>query len=245
MLVALRDNEDRVRFLGYDPVQIKMLIFALSAAIAALAGILFVPQVGHYFTVEHGRRAVDRNGDLGGASAGAARWSVPFLGALLVSYGRSYFSESYPDIWQYFLGALFIGSVLLFPQGIVGFSGEVAKPMACAGPACADARTPSAPDCRAPNFNERDDHIARCRRRDLNAAAKSAILDVQNVTVSFDGFQALERPEFSMAQGELRFVIGPNGAGKTTLLDVVTGKTRPQQGRSPLMAAERVAHRRA
>jgi urea transport system permease protein len=42
------------------------------------------------------------------------------IGALLVSFGRSYLSESYPDIWQYFMGALFIGSVLLFPQGIVG-----------------------------------------------------------------------------------------------------------------------------
>ena len=58
----------------------------------------------------------------------------------------------------------------------------------------------------------------------------AAILDVKNVTVSFDGFRALNGLDFSMAQGELRFVIGPNGAGKTTLLDVVTGKTRPQQG---------------
>jgi urea transport system ATP-binding protein len=56
------------------------------------------------------------------------------------------------------------------------------------------------------------------------------ILAVNDVTVSFDGFKALNGLNFSMANGELRFVIGPNGAGKTTLLDVVTGKTRPQQG---------------
>lgn len=56
------------------------------------------------------------------------------------------------------------------------------------------------------------------------------ILDVKNVSVSFAGFKALNDLNFSMAKGELRFVIGPNGAGKTTLLDVVTGKTRPQQG---------------
>jgi urea transport system permease protein len=42
------------------------------------------------------------------------------LGAFLVNYGKSYFSESYPGIWQYFLGMLFVGSVLLFPQGIAG-----------------------------------------------------------------------------------------------------------------------------
>lgn len=56
------------------------------------------------------------------------------------------------------------------------------------------------------------------------------IVDVQSVTVSFDGFKALNNLNFSMQRGELRFVIGPNGAGKTTLLDVMTGKTRPQQG---------------
>lgn len=57
------------------------------------------------------------------------------------------------------------------------------------------------------------------------------MLDVRNVTVSFDGFRALDDLNFSMRQGELRFVIGPNGAGKTTLLDVITGKTQPQSGK--------------
>ncbi|MCS6826189.1 MAG: urea ABC transporter permease subunit UrtC, partial [Caldilinea sp.] len=114
-----RDNEERVRFLGYDPVQIKVLVFVLSAMIAALAGILFVPQVGIISPSSMGVVpsiemvvwvAVGGRGTLLGA----------VLGALLVSYGRSYFSETYPDIWQIFLGLLFIGSVLLFPQGLAG-----------------------------------------------------------------------------------------------------------------------------
>lgn len=62
------------------------------------------------------------------------------------------------------------------------------------------------------------------------AGTRDKIIDVQGVTVSFDGFKALNNLNFSMQQGELRFVIGPNGAGKTTLLDVMTGKTRPQTG---------------
>lgn len=57
------------------------------------------------------------------------------------------------------------------------------------------------------------------------------MLDVQDVTVSFDGFNALDGLNFSMDYGELRFLIGPNGAGKTTLLDIITGKTRPGKGR--------------
>jgi urea transport system ATP-binding protein len=57
------------------------------------------------------------------------------------------------------------------------------------------------------------------------------ILETENVTVSFDGFKALNNLNFSMDTGELRVVIGPNGAGKTTFLDVITGKVQPTQGR--------------
>lgn len=57
------------------------------------------------------------------------------------------------------------------------------------------------------------------------------ILDVQAVTVAFDGFKVLDNLSFHMGYGELRFLIGPNGAGKTTLLDIITGKARPASGR--------------
>ncbi|MFW6296831.1 MAG: urea ABC transporter ATP-binding protein UrtD [Halothece sp.] len=58
----------------------------------------------------------------------------------------------------------------------------------------------------------------------------SKILETQNLTVSFDGFKAINNLNFSMNAGELRVVIGPNGAGKTTFLDVITGKVQPTQG---------------
>lgn len=56
------------------------------------------------------------------------------------------------------------------------------------------------------------------------------ILEIQNLTVSFDGFKAINNLNFSMDEGELRVVIGPNGAGKTTFMDVITGKTKPTTG---------------
>ena len=65
--------------------------------------------------------------------------------------------------------------------------------------------------------------------RALNSG--SSLLMMQSVNVSFDGFKALNDLSFSIAEGELRAIIGPNGAGKTTFMDVVTGKTRPDQGR--------------
>lgn len=119
MLVALNTNEARVRFLGYDPVLIKTLVFVTSAAIAALAGVLFVPQVGIISPSSMGVVpsiemviwvAIGGRGTLFGA----------IIGALAVSYGRSYFSETFPEIWQYFLGLLFVGGVVFFKAGIVG-----------------------------------------------------------------------------------------------------------------------------
>ncbi|MGB7078384.1 MAG: ATP-binding cassette domain-containing protein, partial [Xanthobacteraceae bacterium] len=56
------------------------------------------------------------------------------------------------------------------------------------------------------------------------------LLYVENVTVSFDGFRALNNLSFAVEPGEMRAIIGPNGAGKTTMMDVITGKTRPDTG---------------
>src|ERR1700752_2426429 len=58
----------------------------------------------------------------------------------------------------------------------------------------------------------------------------SALLYLDGVTVSFDGFRALNRLSLAVEPGEMRAIIGPNGAGKTTMMDVVTGKTRPDAG---------------
>ncbi|MBX3062743.1 MAG: urea ABC transporter ATP-binding protein UrtD [Anaerolineae bacterium] len=68
------------------------------------------------------------------------------------------------------------------------------------------------------------------------------ILEVKEITVGFDGFTVLNRLDFSMNRGELRFLIGPNGAGKTTLMDIITGKTRPSSGQ--IIFDERVDVRR-
>ncbi len=58
----------------------------------------------------------------------------------------------------------------------------------------------------------------------------SALLEVRGVSVTFDGFRAINNLSFSIAEPEMRAVIGPNGAGKTTFMDIVTGKTRPDEG---------------
>ncbi|MCB9949329.1 MAG: ATP-binding cassette domain-containing protein, partial [Rhodospirillaceae bacterium] len=62
------------------------------------------------------------------------------------------------------------------------------------------------------------------------AAEQAIVLYVNGVTVSFDGFKALNNLSYTVRIGEMRAIIGPNGAGKTTMMDVVTGKTRPDSG---------------
>ena len=62
------------------------------------------------------------------------------------------------------------------------------------------------------------------------ARTTSALLYLSGVTVSFDGFKALNNLSLLVEPGEMRAIIGPNGAGKTTMMDVITGKTRPDHG---------------
>src|SRR5207249_1205153 len=58
------------------------------------------------------------------------------------------------------------------------------------------------------------------------------VLFLEDITVSFDGFKALDRLTLTLDAGELRCIVGPNGAGKTTMMDVITGKTRPDSGQA-------------
>jgi urea transport system ATP-binding protein len=68
------------------------------------------------------------------------------------------------------------------------------------------------------------------REQEAMEAFERTLLFIENVTVSFDGFRALNNLSFKIEPGEMRAIIGPNGAGKTTMMDVVTGKTRPDTG---------------
>src|SRR6202789_1158993 len=64
----------------------------------------------------------------------------------------------------------------------------------------------------------------------MDSRATSALLYLDGVHVSFDGFHAINNLSLALAPGEMRAIIGPNGAGKTTMMDIITGKTRPDQG---------------
>jgi urea transport system permease protein len=119
IMVAVRDDEQRLRFTGYNPVFVKTMVFVLSAGIAGIAGALFTPQVGIISPTQLDIAAsieiviwvaVGGRGTIIGA----------VLGAILVNFGKSTISSINPDIWQLIMGALFLVVVMLFRKGVVG-----------------------------------------------------------------------------------------------------------------------------
>ncbi|WP_163581549.1 urea ABC transporter permease subunit UrtC [Gracilibacillus saliphilus] len=119
ILVGIRDGENRMRFLGYSPSAYKTFIYTLSAAIAGLAGMLFVLQVGIISPTMIGIiPSIEMV--LWVALGGRGTLIGPVIGAVLVNAAKTGFSESYPDIWTYFLGLLFVLVVVFLPKGITG-----------------------------------------------------------------------------------------------------------------------------
>lgn len=119
LLVALRDDPRRVRAFGYNPVAVNVLVFTISAGLAGMAGALFAPIAG---IVSPAMIGVVPSIEMVIWVAVGGRGTLlgPIIGAIVVNGAKSSLSESFPLIWQYFLGAMFVGSVLLFPHGIYG-----------------------------------------------------------------------------------------------------------------------------
>ena len=117
LLVATRDAEERVRFLGYDPANIKLFAFVVAAVMASIGGALFVPIAGIISPKEIGA-AASIFMIAGVAFGGRAALFGPAIGALAVGYGRSTLSERFEDQWIYLLALLFIFVTLLLPGGM-------------------------------------------------------------------------------------------------------------------------------
>ncbi len=120
VVTAIRDSENRVRFIGYKPEHYKVWIFVVSAMLAGIAGAMYVPQVGIINPGEFSPLnsiemvvwvAIGGRGSLYGA----------IIGALVVSYAKTRFTAIMPEAWLYALGGLFVLVTLLLPKGIAGF----------------------------------------------------------------------------------------------------------------------------
>jgi urea transport system permease protein len=119
LLVAIRDDENRLRFSGYNPTGFKVVVFAVSAALAAIGGAFYTIQTG---------RVSPQLMDIGFsiemviwvAAGGRGTLVGAILGTLLVNFAKSLLSEQFPEVWLFFQGALFLIVVTVLPDGVVG-----------------------------------------------------------------------------------------------------------------------------
>ena len=127
LLLAMRDKEDRVRFSGYDVSNFKIFVFSLAAIISAIGGAMFTLQVGFMSPTFVG---IVPSIEMVILAAVGGRLSLigAVYGALLVNYGKSAFSESFPALWLFLMGGLFIGVVMFFPNGLAGLYQTYLKP---------------------------------------------------------------------------------------------------------------------
>lgn len=124
LLLALRDKEERVRFSGYDVANFKIFVFCLAAIFSAVGGAMFTLQVGFMSPSFVG---IVPSIEMVVFTAVGGRLSLvgAIYGSLLVNYGKSYFSETFPELWLFFLGGLFIAAVMVFPNGLAGLAQQL------------------------------------------------------------------------------------------------------------------------
>ena len=128
ILTAIRDSESRLMFSGYNPVGYKLFVWTLSAVMCGIAGALYVPQVG---IINPSEMSPANSIEIAVWVAVGGRGTMigPIVGAAAVNGAKSFFTQSFPEYWLFFLGALFILVTLLMPKGIVGLAAQAKKSM--------------------------------------------------------------------------------------------------------------------
>src|SRR5947207_3327728 len=217
VLVAIRENEERARFLGYPTNRYKLIGFVLSASVVAIAGALSV--FNHRFASAE-PLAVAFSGELVAmvVIGGMRSFLGPALGALFFILFREFLSI-WTANWLLFFGLLFVGFIVFSPTGLVGVADRVLAPFrkreigaaAMAGREISqDAPLPAAlADRKAPD---------------------GPVLIARELAKSFGGIRAVANADIIVEDRTLHALIGPNGAGKTTAFNLVSGMFPPDKG---------------
>ncbi|WDZ94378.1 urea ABC transporter permease subunit UrtC [Herbaspirillum sp. WKF16] len=158
LLVAMRDKEERVRFSGYDVASFKVFVFCAAAMFSAIGGAMFTLQVGFMSPSFVG---IVPSIEMVIYAAVGGRMSLlgAVYGTLLVNFGKTYFSETFPELWLFLMGGLFIAVVMYFPNGLAGLYQSQGKRLLARlrrQPAGPDSTKPKAPAKAAPADTTRD-----------------------------------------------------------------------------------------
>jgi ABC-type branched-subunit amino acid transport system ATPase component/ABC-type branched-subunit amino acid transport system permease subunit len=216
VLVAIRENEQRARFLGYRVSRYKLAAFVLSAAITGLAGILLLYKNR---MTSADPISVAFSGELLAmvVIGGMRSFLGPALGALFFILFRELLS-TYTENWLLWFGLVFVGFIVFSPSGLVGVGERVLSPLrkkTYEDAAMAARRIELLP---LPEF---------LRAKEM---ANGPVLAAAHIAKSFGGIKAVRSMDLRVADRTLHALIGPNGAGKTTAFNVLSGMYPPDGG---------------
>jgi branched-chain amino acid transport system permease protein len=209
-LAALRDNESRAQFSGYNPVTYSTVVFAISGALAGLAGGLYAQQAGFVSPTLLGF-TLSVQVAIWVVLGGRATLLGAAVGAIVVNSIHDSLPDSAIDDYELILGTVFILVVLLLPLGLYGTLHRLAARVRLGAPSRRRRVPVSDHPWPAP-------------------AATDEALVTSGVARGFGSLSVLKSVDLVVRTGELRSLIGPNGAGKTTLLNVMTGVIPPSAG---------------
>ena len=217
VLVAVRENEQRARFLGYPTNHYKLVGFVLSAAVVALAGVLSV--FNHRFASAE-PLAVAFSGELIAmvVIGGMRSFLGPALGALFFILFREFLSIWTPH-WLFYFGLLFVGFIVFSPSGLVGVAERLIAPFRkriALSPAMAGRTLP------------KNTALPQTLRRPPGGEGPALV--VRDLSKRFGGIHAVDGVSFTVRDRTLHALIGPNGAGKTTAFNLVSGLYMPDGG---------------
>ena len=218
VLVAIRENEQRATFQGYDTNRYKLLSFVVSATITGFAGALLA--FHHRFTSAD-ITSVGFSGELlAMVVIGGMRSLIgPAIGALFYVLLREYLSIFTPN-WLLYFGLLFVGFILFSPSGLVGVWSKLRLRWQTAPiEDAAMSGRQIVEGLPLPSFLIRDQQVGR-----VNA------LEVVGVARQFGGIKAVVDASLTARSGEIHALIGPNGAGKTTVFNLISGMFPPNKG---------------
>ena len=223
-MVAIRENEQRATFQGYNTTHYKLAMFVLSATVTGLAGALLV---FHHRFASAEPTSVAFSGELLAmvVMGGMRSFLGPAIGALFYILFREFLSI-WTENWLLWFGLAFVCFILFSPTGLVGIWSQLVR------------RWKPAPEVGAA-MSQRKIYEGLALPAFLRPPAQQGlVLEVDTIAKRFGGIHAVESASLKLHAGEIHALIGPNGAGKTTTFNLVSGMFPPSSGKVRLNGRE-------
>ncbi|MCZ0737858.1 branched-chain amino acid ABC transporter ATP-binding protein/permease [Phreatobacter sp. AB_2022a] len=217
VLVAIRENETRARFVGYDTDRYKLIAFTVSAALTGFAGAL---SAFHHRFTSADPVAIQFSGELLAmvVIGGMRSFLGPALGALFFMLSREYLSL-FTSSWLLFFGLMFVGFIVFSPTGLTGVAQRLLAPFR------------RLPETDAAMAGRRVEAVGPVPREFVHEGSGAGpVLCADGIVKSFGGIRAVRGVSFTVMDRTLHALIGPNGAGKTTAFNLLSGMFPPDSG---------------